>query len=107
MKAAYLNPNICVSEQNLTLEHGEMNSNKLDITIRAYEDIFDPLIMGQHDVVHQLLKRAEVATTSGQKVIVVRTSQNAPNRIIATLTAPEHVQEWRRKLDEIRKIIAH
>jgi hypothetical protein len=43
-----------------------MNPDNLDITIRAYEDIFDPLVMGRHDVVRQLLKRAKIATASGQ-----------------------------------------
>jgi len=72
-----------------------------DITIRIDEDIFDPLVMGQRDLVHQLLKLAEVATANGRKVTVIRTSTNAPDTIIRTLTAPDEAREWWKKLEKI------
>ncbi|WP_163576438.1 hypothetical protein [Halomonas faecis] len=76
-----------------------------DFIISIDENIHDPLMMGEVDIVREILDIAEQVTTAGRKVVVQRQYTNAAPDTIETFTKPEQVQAWRERLNKTQGML--
>ena len=77
----------------------------LDITISIDQNIHDPLIMGQTDIVGEIFRIAADVIRNGGRVIVKRVYTNADPDRIFEFSTEEELKGWKKLLNEAQIVL--